>query len=422
MSAETFTQEALEREYRSALDAYLGGLGEAALERGYELGRVAVAMGLGVLSLASIHERATVALLASRPAEAAELARRALAFLTESLSPFEMGYLGFKEANATLRALNDTLAANNAELLSARADAEREAAAERRARVELERTHAELKATQAWLIQTAKMASLGQLVAGVAHELNNPLAFVQNNNTVAERDVGLVRDALQLYRESDELIAEHDPALLERIREHADAVDLEYTLENLGALFERSRRGLCRIQQIVSDLRDFASVDGGALADVDLNTSVEITLQLARGQADAREVTLESDPAPLPLVRCDPAKINQVLLSLVVNAIDACRAGGRVTVSSRPTAEGVRIEVTDDGVGISPADLGRIFDPFFTTKPPGLGVGLGLSTSHGIVRDHGGTIAVASTPGLGARFSLSLPLLPPAAPRGSGAG
>src|SRR5262249_54588352 len=162
-------------------------------------------------------------------------------------------------------------------------------------------------------------------------------------------------------------LAEHQRELLATIRELADKMDLAYVLDNLGGLVGRSRDGLKRIQQIVKDLRDFARLEEAELKAIDLNEGIVSTLNIVRRQADRQRVGLEVDLAPLPAVTCYPAKVNQVILNLVVNAIDACRTGGRVVVRTRPEGPGAAIEVADDGCGIDPAIRDKIFDPFFTT-------------------------------------------------------
>jgi signal transduction histidine kinase len=217
---------------------------------------------------------------------------------------------------------------------------------------------------------------------------------------------------LCLYQEAQSSSAEQKDALIDKIRQYSQRIDLAYTVSNLDGLFGRSREGLKRIQQIVKDLRDFARLDEGDLHEADLNAGIASTLNIIRGRAVKKNVQVEPDFAPLPLVTCYAAKINQVVLNLVANAIDACSEGGKVVVRSRPTAAGVELEVSDNGSGVPPAIRDKIFDPFFTTKPPGQGTGLGLSISHGIVLDHGGRIEVEYL-SQGTTFRIVLPLTPP---------
>jgi len=280
---------------------------------------------------------------------------------------------------------------------------------------ELRRSEAELRTAHVQLFQADKLASLGQLVAGVAHEINNPLSFVSNNVAVLQRDLAGIKQLLGIYQEADGILAAANPQLFERIGELSERLDLAYTMTNLNELLVRSRDGLKRIQQIVKDLRDFARLDESDLHEVDLNSGIESTVNIIRGRAKDKQVSIDLDLQPLPLLACYPAKINQVIMNLVANAIDACPADGKVTIKTlkMPVPEpagSVRIEVHDTGAGIDPAIRQRIFDPFFTTKSQGEGTGLGLSISYGIIRDHHGTIEVESTLGEGSRFAVTLPV------------
>jgi PAS domain S-box-containing protein len=264
-----------------------------------------------------------------------------------------------------------------------------------------------LRQAQSQLVQSEKLAGLGQMVAGVAHEINNPLAFVGNNVVVMQRDVGALRKLLDLYRGADGTIP---PELKRQITELEAQIDLPYTLENLDGLFSRSREGLRRIQQIVKDLKDFARLEESELEEVDLNAGIESTLNIVRGYAKRKGVQIVTDLGALPKVLCHAAKINQVVMNLVGNAIDASKNDGEVRIRSTGDASGVTIEIRDRGHGIPEAIRQKIFDPFFTTKPPGEGTGLGLSISYGIVHDHGGRIDVDSREGEGATFRIHLPL------------
>lgn len=307
--------------------------------------------------------------------------------------------------NVELQEANRTLADRNRQLQQLADELAATALSERQA-------HEELKRAESHLVQSEKLAALGQLVAGIAHEINNPLAFVSNNMAVLQRDVRALRDLIQLYQEADPLLAQHGPALRARIQDLAERLDLAYTLDNLEGLTTRSREGLKRIQQIVKDLRDFARLDESDLQEVDVNTGIESTLNLVRSQARKQQVELLAELGALPPITCFPAKVNQVVLNLLVNAIDACQAGGRVSVQTCPTATGIEIHVCDTGCGIDPAVASRVFDPFFTTKPPGQGTGLGLSISYQIVQAHGGSIRFESAPGQGTHFIVGLPLRP----------
>jgi PAS domain S-box-containing protein len=274
--------------------------------------------------------------------------------------------------------------------------------------------HQVLKQAEAQLVQAEKLAALGQLVAGVAHEINNPLAFVNNNIAVLRRDSGFLRELLALYQQGDDVLATAAPELLTRIRAFCERIDAGYTLTSLERLTSRSSEGLARIRRIVGDLRDFARLDESDVDEVDLNSGISATVSLVSGRAHNQGVELVLDLAPLPRIAGSPGKLNQVVLNLLANAIDASSSGGTVTVCTRAVESGARrgvtVAVIDNGPGIDPAIRDKIFDPFFTTKPVGQGTGLGLSLSYGIVRDHGGTIEVESSPGKGAQFTVFLPL------------
>jgi PAS domain S-box-containing protein len=274
--------------------------------------------------------------------------------------------------------------------------------------------HSALKTAQRSMVETEKLASLGQLVAGVAHEINNPLAFVSNNVVVLERDLRDMITLIGLYRQVDRHQGTGHESLNGQIDLVSNQLDLDYTLNNLPQLIERTREGLRRIERIVKDLRLFARVDEGEWNEVDLNPGIESSVNMVQGYARNRGVRLVTDLAPLPLVRCRAAKVHQVVVNLLMNGIDACPADGSVTIRTRADSDtgGVQIEVADTGCGIEPEIRERIFDPFFTTKPIGEGTGLGLSISYGIVQEHGGTIDVESTPGEGARFRVRLPRQP----------
>jgi signal transduction histidine kinase len=252
------------------------------------------------------------------------------------------------------------------------------------ARVE-ERTR-ELRDTQALLVQSEKMRTLGQLVAGVAHELNNPIGFVHAN--------------LKLLEEYVEKLT----VLQER------GGDVSRVREAIGKLLSRSREGTQRVKQIVADLRTFSRMDQSALQEADLNQEIDRTLSLMEPRARCG-IDVERDFGQLPRVRCHAGQLNQVFMNLLINACDAMGDKGRIRVRTRTLDETrVRLEFEDEGPGIPPEVRDRVFEPFFTTKAVGQGTGLGLSLSHGIIERHGGRIWVEPATGTGTRFVIELPI------------
>jgi PAS domain S-box-containing protein len=267
---------------------------------------------------------------------------------------------------------------------------------------------------QGRIIQAEKLASLGLLSAGVAHEINNPLAYVTNNLAVLERDLRAMALVLAAYEEARPTLETADPELAERFARLKEEQDIPYIQENLGAILKSTRQGVKRVSDIVQNLRGFARLDQAAIDRVDLNGAIARCLELIRGRLERYHVNVVLDLGELPPIVCAPAQINQVIMNLLLNAQQAIevtgRDCGRIDIGTRANRQEVVLEITDDGCGIPEEIHTRIFDAFFTTKPVGEGTGLGLSISHSIVADHGGRIEVESTPGQGSRFRIFLPV------------
>lgn len=267
----------------------------------------------------------------------------------------------------------------------------------RRRWFDLARKVDELEASQSQLLQSEKMASIGQLAAGVAHEINNPVGFVNSN-----------LGALTNY--SKQMIA-----LLERCRSgqasEADfaAIDFDYLKTDLGDLLGESREGLERVKKIVVDLKNYSRIDEAEWQAADLNAGIESTLNVAWNELKYKADVVR-EFGDLPPVPCVAAQINQVVMNLLVNAVHAIETHGTITVRTGHDDAWAWIEVADTGKGMAPAVMQRIFEPFYTTKPVGKGTGLGLSLSYDIVRKHQGHIEVSSEIGVGTTFRVTLPL------------
>ena len=259
------------------------------------------------------------------------------------------------------------------------------------------------------IVQSEKLASIGQLAAGVAHEINNPIGFVFSNFGTLEEYLASLFRMLAAYREEEALLAGTPSAA--RLAGLRAEIELDYLKEDIPALMSESRDGLKRVRKIVQDLKDFSHVDTREeWESVDLHAGLDSTLNIVNN-----EIKYKADVVKvygvLPAVTCLPNELNQVFMNLFVNASHAIGAArGTITLRTRVQGDDVVVEVADNGSGIAPQDLGRIFDPFFTTKAVGKGTGLGLSLSYGIVKRHGGRIEVESELGVGTTFRVVLPV------------
>lgn len=278
------------------------------------------------------------------------------------------------------------------------------------------RDQTERRKMEAMLVQSEKLASIGLLSAGVAHEINNPLAFIGNNMAVLERDLKGVLELVAAYESADAALATIAPEILANVVAIREDLDWEYVRANLGRMLARTREGVSRVASIVNTMRGLARTAPPDLEPAAMAGLISAALELVQGRCRRGNIETHWNPPPipLPLVRCVSTQISQVLINLFVNAIQAVEESNRegdrsVTVTLRHEPGYQVIEITDTGDGIPPDALPMLFDPFYTTKPVGEGTGLGLSISHGIVTGHGGRIDVDGHPGQGATFRVWLP-------------
>ena len=262
-----------------------------------------------------------------------------------------------------------------------------------------------LEEAQNQLLQSEKMASMGQLAAGVAHEINNPVGFVNSNLGTLQR---YVNNLLRLLGAYEQLEASLGEDALQSIRELKKEIDTTYLREDIGDLLTESLEGLQRVKRIVQDLKDFSHVDKAELEWANLENGLDSTLNVVWNELKYKAKVIK-EYGNLPLIECLPYQLNQVFMNLLINAAHAIEKTGEITIRTGYDAKNVWVEVEDTGKGIPPEHIGRIFEPFFTTKPVGKGTGLGLSLAYGIVNKHGGHIEVQSTVDKGSIFRVVLP-------------
>jgi len=277
----------------------------------------------------------------------------------------------------------------------------------------------QLKESEAQLIQNEKMASLGQMVAGVVHEINTPLAYVKSSlGSVTDK----LPDLTRLIAETEKLLGllRSGAARPEDLADQFGLTDrlvaqlqAHHVTDDLQSLTKDGLYGIAQISEIVTNLKNFSRLDRSKVGSFNVNEGLDSALMLARHELKRHAV--KKNFGDIPPLTCSPSQINQVFLNLINNAAQAIDPGpGLITITTRRDDDRhIAVEVADNGIGITPEILPRIFDPFFTTKDVGKGTGLGLSIVYKIVEQHGGRISVASNPGVGTRFTVVLPLTPP---------
>jgi two-component system, NtrC family, sensor kinase len=351
-------------DWAAAIAAHLSEASETSLSRAYELGRKALSQGVGILEILSWYEVVQADLvLAAPPADQPRIGVAVGNFFRELTSPYEMSFRGYREANLELQRLNE----------------------------DLKSAYAELQSKQLQLIQAAKMASLGELVAGIAHEINNPLAFILSHLATAATALRKIE-------------GEPGQPLPGRNGEH---------LQRASERLQESLVGAERIRDLVLKLRTFSRLDEGERKKVSISECVASVLKILHHRLGTR-IRVETHFGYPDEVECFPGLLNQAIMNLASNAIDAIDAierPGEISITTGAEDGDYVIVVADTGEGIPDALRARVLEPFFTTKPVGAGTGLGLSITHSIVQTHRGTLDLSPRPGGGTVATIRFPLL-----------
>jgi PAS domain S-box-containing protein len=284
----------------------------------------------------------------------------------------------------------------------------------KRQEIELKQNYEHLKTlneqlanTQNQLLQSEKMASIGQLAAGVAHEINNPIGFVSSNLSTLKTYVDELLEVIRAYSAADPLLAEH-PEINANIASIKAQADLDFMGEDIHGLLKESREGISRVTRIVQDLKDFSRIDSMDWAVANLEQGLDSTLNIVMNEIRFK-ADIVKEYAGIPDIECLGSQLNQVFMNLLVNAAHAIDTRGTITIRTGTTSDAVWVEIADTGRGIPPENLKRIFDPFFTTKAIGKGTGLGLSLAYSIVQKHHGKLEVRSEVGVGSCFRVEIP-------------
>ncbi|QDW54625.1 histidine kinase [Burkholderia sp. KBS0801] len=305
----------------------------------------------------------------------------------------------YEQTTAMLQRTRENMATEIDERKAAQIRLEQEKDEQRRLLRALEETHVQL-------LQSEKLASIGQLAAGVAHEINNPVGFISANlNTLKT----WVRSLLDVIAAHEAALPQLEPAQRDALAAMGRAADLDYVRDEIATLIDESIDGALRVRRIVQDLRDFSRPGSGEWCVADIHAGLESTLNVVHNELKYK-ADIVREYGDLPPVECLPSQLNQVFMNLLVNAAHAIPERGVITIRTSSDDEQVSIAISDTGTGMTPDIVRRIFDPFFTTKPVGQGTGLGLSVSHGIVERHRGAIDVTSEPGRGTTFRIRLPI------------
>lgn len=272
---------------------------------------------------------------------------------------------------------------------------------------ELQTAYKDLQAAQVKLVHSEKMSSLGQLVAGVAHELNNPINFIYGNIEHLKTYVSDMKELIEKFITFEERLSDDEKSEINDIKED---IDYEFLIDDIDDLLESCKEGAERTRQIVLDLRNFSRLDEANVKEVNIHEGIDSTLNILHNKYKNRINIVKEYDETLPLVTCLAGQINQVFMNILANAAQAIEKEGTVTIKTEHDGNNACIYIIDNGKGISKENISKIFDPFFTTKDVGEGTGLGLSVTYGIIQNHNGSISIDSEVGKGTTFKVCIPI------------
>lgn len=274
--------------------------------------------------------------------------------------------------------------------------------------IALEAANSQLKETQAMMVHSEKMRSLGELVAGIAHEINNPINFIYGNIMILQNYAKDIFRLIDLYEAAEVSINEDIKQKIEKLKEE---IDIEFLKSDISDLIKSCIEGTERTKNIVLDLKNFSRMEAMVLTQFDVPKEIDTTLNILNNKFKNRISVLKNYEQDLPKIEAYGGQLNQVFMNILDNAQDAMKEMGTLTINAFKVGDNIQIEFIDTGSGISQENIGKIFDPFFTTKPVGKGTGLGMSISYRVISDHNGTINVESEIGKGTKFIITLPIV-----------
>jgi len=310
--------------------------------------------------------------------------------------------------NDDIKTLRSRIKSQEEEILTLREELVSTAVDMQKQKRELELTVENLKLAQSQLVQSEKMASVGVLTAGIAHELNNPINFMSGNVHPLQLDLEEVFALLEKYEQT---ISKNDlGSYFTELHELKDEMDFSYLIQEIYSLLKGIEEGARRSSEIIKGLRSFSRLDDEASQIYDIHEGIDSSLVLLQNKIIDKKIVVRKDYGDFEGVECFPSKLNQVIMNILTNSLQAMEADrGELFIQTVSSALGIKIIIKDNGKGMQPEVKEHIFDPFFTTKEVGQGTGLGLSISYGIIEKHNGNIDVISEPGKGTEFIISLP-------------